>query len=796
MSQRIFSLLFFLLLIHFSFSQTATVKGIVKDGSNKDAPLELANVVQPPANGTFTDSLGRYELKVQPGDVTIIFSYTGMKADTQQLKLKPGEVKTLDIILGTEGNELQQVVVGETKIGIKIQKVTQTVTVMGQRVLESNNITNIQSAMNKIPGVTILDGQMSIRGGSGYAYGSGSRVLLVVDEMPLMSADRGGIVWPLMPVENLEQVELVKGASTVQYGSSALNGVINVTTGYAKDTPITKFSFFYEAIGKPPVDSFQWWKRNGRFFENPNTIGFSFMHSQKFHDVDFVFSGLMQGSQSYLQQEYDYFTRFTQKLRWQPHRLKRLTLEIMSNLLYRRSGSSFYWQDGGHPYITASGVNLNERYFYAFIDPKIRFLDKRNNQYKLLTRISRQNNVDGDTDFWVFRTDFQFRHDFGNIVRLLMGINNEHSIIKDGTLGTHQQDFGGGFAQLEVNYKWLSANVGAREEYYRLDSAISPTVPVFRAGVNFEIRKYNYIRLSFGQSFRVPSIAERFVQYNLAGIRILPNYGIKPERGFTAEIGYKRSLKFGKWLGYFDAAAFVTEFRDMIEFTFGTKYTPQDGLYPFFQSQNVSRARVFGWEFNLFGEGKMGPVDMSALVGYTYFYGVDLNDTTVTHNVGDFLGDAFKKYRLPTPVDVNGDPSYAAWDSLTQGMLKYRNRHTFKADLDFIFYNRVRFGTSIQYYSFMDRVDKIFEVFIKDIRSLREQRLNKGDVIWDLRAGYIFNPNIQLNFLVKNVLNANYALRVAKPDRPRSFTVQMVLNFGGMNKQQSKARQSSPAGSL
>jgi hypothetical protein len=51
-------------------------------------------------------------------------------------------------------------------------------------------------------------------------------------------------------------------------------------------------------------------------------------------------------------------------------------------------------------------------------------------------------------------------------------------------------------------------------------------------------------------------------------------------------------------------------------------------LPAYFQSKNVSRARIFGWETTLAGEGKIGPVDMSVLLGYTYFYGVDLNDTT------------------------------------------------------------------------------------------------------------------------------------------------------------------------
>jgi hypothetical protein len=141
----------------------------------------------------------------------------------------------------------------------------------------------------------------------------------------------------------------------MQYGSSALNGVLNVTTNYAQDTPSTKFTFFYEGIGKPPVDSFKWWKRDGNFFNNPNTAGMSFLHKQKFGDIDLVVSGMLQGQQSYFKSEYDYFTRFNTKLRYQPTKLKRLTVELTTNLMYRRNGSMFFWQDAGTSLYFRSG---------------------------------------------------------------------------------------------------------------------------------------------------------------------------------------------------------------------------------------------------------------------------------------------------------------------------------------------------------------------------------------------------------------------------------------------------------
>jgi len=780
MRQFFLIVLFSVSLSYTLFSQKATIQGTVRDAGTGEY-LEGATVLQPPTNGTTTDISGSFKLETEPGEVTLVISYIGMKQDTIHLNLKPGQLKTRDISLCGGDNELQTIVVTENKVGEKIQKITQSVDVIKPRMLESNNITNMEDAVTKIPGVTVLDGSISVRGGSGYAYGAGSRVELVVDEIPLMTADRQDIKWPFVPIENVEQMELVKGASSVQYGASALNGVMNITTAYARDTPTTRFTFFYEGIGKPPVDSFQWWKRGGHFFQNPNTAGMSFLHSQKFGDFEMVASGMLKGSQSWLQGDYDYYTRFSGKLRWHPHKLQRLTLELEASTLYDNNGFQFYWVDAGHPYVPASGVNIDERWFYAYIDAKFKYIDKKQNEHKVFYRIYRQSDLGGVSGFWINAVYYHFRHDFGKLVRLLAGADNEHYKVVDGVLGTHEGDYGGAFVSAQLNYKFLTLNAGVREEYIHEDSAFYPTVPVFSAGASFEIRKYNYLRLSFGQAFRQPSIAERYILYSLGGVEIIPNTSLLPERGYTTELGYKRSIKIGNWLGYLDASAFYTQFKNMIEFVFNLNPTT---LTPYFQSQNIAKARIFGWELTLYGEGKLTPdVDVVTLMGYTYFYGVDLNDPAdqYNNNVGTFLKNAFTHYILKTYIDDE------SWNKETAGMLKYRNPQQFKADVDFILYKKIHLGSSLQYYGYMTQVDPIFAVFIPGVDQYRQQTRNKGQATWDLRTGYQFNKNLGLNFLVKNVLNTYTVFRVARPDSPRSYTVQLVVNFGGMHKGKSLA---------
>ena len=136
------------------------------------------------------------------------------------------------IVLNEASKKLDVVVISAGKFEQRIEETTVSMEVIKPQMIENKNTTEIQTAMEQIPGVNITDGQANIRGGSGWSYGAGSRVLVMVDDMPLISGDAGQVQWKLIATENINQVEVIKGASSVLYGSSALNGVINIRTAF------------------------------------------------------------------------------------------------------------------------------------------------------------------------------------------------------------------------------------------------------------------------------------------------------------------------------------------------------------------------------------------------------------------------------------------------------------------------------------------------------------------------------------------------------------------------------------
>ncbi|MCB0627341.1 MAG: TonB-dependent receptor plug domain-containing protein, partial [Saprospiraceae bacterium] len=81
----------------------------------------------------------------------------------------------------------------------------------------------------------------SIRGASEVAGGGiGNRVLLLIDGRPALSPESGGALWNLVPLNSVERIEVVKGAYSSLYGSSAMGGVINVITHKPEAEPLTR----------------------------------------------------------------------------------------------------------------------------------------------------------------------------------------------------------------------------------------------------------------------------------------------------------------------------------------------------------------------------------------------------------------------------------------------------------------------------------------------------------------------------------------------------------------------------
>ncbi len=258
MIKRIFIFICQFILSFTSFAQSV-VKGHIIDKSNKET---LPGVVVILADkNTVTDVNGNFLLQIPDGKHALKASLIGYSNFSKTIDIKANDTLTLAIPLDLSNKALDEVVVSAGKYEQKLSEVTVSMEVIKADLLQNKAIAQLDQIMGQVPGVYITDQQVSIRGGSGFTYGAGSRVMMLVDGMPMISADAGDIKFNYVPIENMAQMEVIKGASSVLYGSSALNGVINMRTKFPKDVPETEVITYTGIYGNADRASLNWWKQ-------------------------------------------------------------------------------------------------------------------------------------------------------------------------------------------------------------------------------------------------------------------------------------------------------------------------------------------------------------------------------------------------------------------------------------------------------------------------------------------------------------------------------------------------------
>ena len=127
--------------------------------------------------------------------------------------------------------ELDEMVVTATRTMKQIQEVPSSVSVVTAKEIEDRNVTSVQEALQYMPGVYMdqtAQGGISLRG-----FGS-TNVLVLVDGLQMNDTYQGAVNFNSIPVENIERIEVVRGAGSSIYGGHAVGGVINITTKEAK----------------------------------------------------------------------------------------------------------------------------------------------------------------------------------------------------------------------------------------------------------------------------------------------------------------------------------------------------------------------------------------------------------------------------------------------------------------------------------------------------------------------------------------------------------------------------------
>lgn len=733
-----------------------------------------------------TDAGGNAELVLNEGNHLLMLKMPGYSEKTVAVNVPAGQRTKVAAELREDINPLEEVVVSTERYAQKLGEVTISTDIIKPALIENRNFTSLDQMMSQVPGVTMADGQASIRGGSGFTYGAGSRVLLLVDEMPLISADAGDIKWNFLPIENLEQVEIVKGAASVLYGSGALNGVVNMRTAFARDKPRTTFSI-YRGQYDAPRNVVKWWS-------GPRSNqGINFSHARKLGNLDLVVGAHKFVDEGYRMLEEEDRTRGNLNLRYRfPE--KGLSAGVNANLMNTMGGLFFLWQNYDSAYVPR-GLNIQKYNNTRFnVDPWISYntgTDTAGRTLSLRTRYFKTNNSnDKNQDSYaeLYYTELQYRRWFRRINLSAGLVHMEQVVLGDSIYGMHRgRNLAGYFQFTRKFFNKLTLVAGVRGEYYRLDTAQSraivfghslagfPVQPVFRVGANYQLAAYTYLRASAGQGYRFPSVAEKYVNTSVSALRILPNPGLQPERALSAEVSIKQGLRVKQWKGFADLSLFTMHYRDMIEFVFDI-YHPtgktgiwfNDAQYAGFKSQNIGGARISGAELGLSGSGNLGPVAVNLFAGYTYI----------------------------SPVFANFDPARDTLGLEGVKTLKYRSRHLLKADVQ-LEYKKFHLGYSVRFQSRIENIDRRFIMSLFEeynnppflnfdatdqfdiLPGLKENYGAFSKPVWiqDVRAGWQITRYLRLSVIVNNIFNVEYQNRPGDVRAPTSYVGQLLVKF-------------------
>lgn len=752
------------------------------------------------AAGAITDLDGKFRLEVLAGEHTFLISFTGMETMTVSVTIEKNKTTFTETKLKAYVNELQGVEIKVGRFDRSFEEITTSMEIIKPEIIQSKNVTNIKTILDLTPGLNILDEEPQIRGGSGFTFGVGSKVGIFIDDMPVLSGDASRPYWDLVPIENIDQIEVVKGCASVLSGANALSGAIYIRTSRPKLQPQTRIKLYSGLYSVPKNSYMKWWS------DIPYIGGADYFHSRIVNNTDITLGANVLLDHGYIgaprpaPPAEDSVTGFSDSemakkryrlnfnIRHRSQKYEGLNFGLNGNAMYNKSSLILAWLDDSTGFFRAypGAIILQDQWIF-YLDPFFSFYSKIGINHNLKARIlfndtkgSNNQSVQSTVYFadYNFGRRYEFRSNFAFIGGLSFQYNDVSSVMYKGS-GSNQNGLLNlsGYSEIDINFlKLVNISFGGRLEYYQVNDTIQETHPIFRAGASLKLLQETYLRLSMGQGYRYPTIAERFIQIDMGSFGVYDNPGLIPESSVNTEIGVKQGFKFAKYFGYLDIAVFQQDYKNTIEYLFGKWDTTFTWPFYGFKFVNTGESRIIGADISVTGKAQLAKkLNLKTMLGYNYILPKSLNPDFEYERYTDPGGDTVILSYRTTSIDPG------------KNILKYRFLHTLKADLELEF-AATSAGISVKYFSRIENLDsaiaKLEETLEATGGSMQPIEYmdyfnahNQGNFIIDLRISHTFKGKHKLSLIGDNVLNRAYSLRPLKAEEMRKIIVQYALQF-------------------
>lgn len=702
--------------------------------------------------GVVSDTNGRFRLTGLPaGSHTLRFSMVGFQTLTRNVEINENESVALEITLYPLIYTSGELVVTASRRSQLIGTVSVSMNTVTPEELRSRNIISLDQALDHVPGVQVLGNSVNIRGSSGFAYGVGSRVLLLVDGVPLMGPDQGGLDFDGLPLTQTRQIEVLKSPGSALYGGGALGGVINLITNDFPEKPETTIRFF-SGIYQPV--RFDQWKENWDGAADPRPFtGILFGRSQQINDrLGYWFSGKLHQNSGYLQNNETKGIELYSKIGIKTS--EQSDFSLYSAVRRNRNQQFLYWNGLGDPLRpgeiqlgneSASGSNegLSDRLtilpvFTHRIHSSLEYILKGRLFGVAFRPIDKEGNVRPSEKHNVgvrYGGEVQFNIDPTEQLMITTGLTFDENYVRsdvfvgEDSLMVRNQPEGALFLQAE--YRWnqnFTTTAGFRYDAYQVHTLETATQFSPKFSTSYRINENLTARASFGKGFRVPSVAERFFS-NRDFFPLESNLTLKPETstGYEGGLTYFNLVR-NRFNLKADLTGFWNEYKELVEPTFVQNLGA-------FQFVNLTRARIKGVEAS-----------------------IALSDLDQNHHIN-------LSYTFLDPFDLEQNRA-----------LVYRSKHLLQFSSRSLIFAWFEAGVDFRMASAPDAVDTDFSFFVPDAE------LFPALYVTDLRGRFLYESTgsqfgLSGTVLIRNLFDYYYIERPAIFAPPRSLQLVLELTF-------------------
>lgn len=379
--------------------------------------------------------------------------------------------------------------------------------------IAKTDATNLQDLLqNIVPGVE-FSYAMNQQVHMNFSGFGGQSMLVLVDGERLAGETMDDVDFTRLSMDNVDHIEIVKGAASALYGSNANGGVINIIT---KDATRPFGLNVNGRLGRHNDQRYGLsWQQGGAKFKNLFNVTRTHLDNYEVtsgdHPVTRVFSTIYGDATWNFKDQLSY--RFSDRLRLTGragyffHQLTR-SVDVPERYRDLTAGLRAQWEMSDNDRLEVS---------YAFDE-----YDKSDYQKIARLDIRDYSNVQNSLRLL-------YSHSFGQDV-LLMGSDYMHDYLFNERLNgrTRRQDAFDAFAQYDWNINSAWEMVGALRYDYFSNQALSHITP--KLSVRYRpIRRLN-IRFGYGMGFRAPTLKEKYYNFDMAGIWVVDgNPHLKPE---------------------------------------------------------------------------------------------------------------------------------------------------------------------------------------------------------------------------------------------------------------------------